>query len=546
MYVVTARAGRSRDERGATAVLVAVLALVLLGVGAVAVDMGQVYAKRSSLQSAVDLAVLAAAVKLDGTDNCSADAVAAAESYLEENWIDQEGDPFDVDLGGSADDGDGFIQCDGWKVELWAPKARVNFGLAKALSPDNDGVDVPARAEAGVHSPATGMMPAFAAAGCDYGPQTLLDNSPGGSTPPPTPDLQQDSPVDGSLDIETLTPDQIARDQPGIISLSIVGNPALEDVTTIAFSTPEAGSNQHITVPRTTAAKKLVTLSNIPASVRSAQETWYVRVSQDGSTWSSALPFQVGEAILECASEVTDGNFGALRLPRSSGSPSDWLAMNIATTIDFTLTTYPAPHPGWTCSGGDGSAVLAPNDGTNCVDTDTGLPASDTEAGLLTGKGISVPPRLAKPTNPDCGRPDQTINFGGSIGSKTFNNDTLDCFVADGATTSYQTPGYSGPEVVSGDIFTSPRFFWVPVFGVAASPGGSQRWQIVDFRPAFITGPDGTDEYNGLGFKTTGSAKSLRSVKVVFFNPKALPESMSGGPVMDYIGVGTKVIVLTD
>lgn len=543
---MTTRLRRSRDERGATAVLVAVLALVLLGVGAVAVDMGQVYAKRSSLQSAADLAVLAAAVELDGSSTCTAEAVAAAESYLEDNWIDQEGDPFDVDLGGSADDGDGFMQCNGWKVELWAPKAHVNFGLAKALSPDNEGVDVPARAEAGVYSPATGMMPAFAAAGCDYGQQTLLDNSPGGTTPLPTPDLQQDSPVDTDLTITTLTPDRIDLNQTGTISLSITGN-NLEDVTEIAFSTPEVGSNHHITVPSTTAAKKLVTLSDIPATVRSTQETWYVRVSQDdGTTWSNALPFQVGQAILQCASTVTDGNFGALRLPRDSGSPSDWLAMNIATTLDFTLTTYPNPHPGWTCSAGDGSAVLAPNDGTNCVDTDTGLPASDTEAGLLTGQGISEPARLAKPTNPDCGRPDQTIDFGGSIGSRSFNNDTLDCFVADGATTSYQTPGYAGPAVVSGDVFASPRFFWVPVFGAAASPGGSQRWQIVDFRPAFITGPDGPDEYNGLGFKDQGGAKSLRSVKVVFFNPNALPESMSGGPVMDYLGVGTKVIVLTD
>ncbi len=539
--------GAQRDERGATAVLVAVLALVLLGVGAVAIDMGQVYAKRSSLQSAADLAVLAAAAKLDGSGDCSAEAVAAAESYLEENWIDQDGDPFDVDLGGSSDDGDGFIQCDGWKVELWAPAARVNFGLAKALSPDNDGVDVPAYAEAGVYSPASGMMPAFAAAGCDYGQQTLLDNSPGGTTPLPTPDLQQDSPIDNTLTIDSLTPDRIDLNQPGTIALSITGNNALENVTTIAFSTPENGSNHHITVPRTTAAKKLVTLSDIPATVRSIQETWYVRVSKDnGTTWSAALPFQVGESILECASTVTDGNFGALRLPRDSGTPSDWLAMNIATSLDFTLTTYPNPHPGWTCSAGDGSAVLAPNDGTNCVDTDTGLPASDTEAGLLTGKGISAPARLAKPTNPDCGRPDQTIDFGGSIGSRTFNNDTLACFVASGATTSYQTPGYSGPAVISKDIFASPRYFWVPVFGIAASPGGSQRWQIIDFRPAFITGPDGPDEYNGLGFKTQGSAKSLRSVKVVFFNPKALPESISGGPVMDYLGVGTKVIVLTD
>ena len=52
---------RTRDESGAIAVMFALLALVLLGVSALAIDIGHVYAKRSALQSNVDLAVLAAA-----------------------------------------------------------------------------------------------------------------------------------------------------------------------------------------------------------------------------------------------------------------------------------------------------------------------------------------------------------------------------------------------------------------------------------------------------------------------------------------------------
>ena len=117
--------------------MVALMAMVILGMAAVAIDMGQVYAKRASLQSAVDQAVLAAAAELDGTTTCAAGAVDAAKHYLISNWIDQGGDPkalTDIDLGGSATDGNGYMSCNKWRVELWAPTAKVNLGLAKAVT----------------------------------------------------------------------------------------------------------------------------------------------------------------------------------------------------------------------------------------------------------------------------------------------------------------------------------------------------------------------------------------------------------------------------
>ncbi|SDL51285.1 pilus assembly protein TadG-related protein [Arthrobacter sp. ok362] len=54
----------SRDddrERGATGVLLAVMMLVLIGAGAMAVDVGQIYAERAQLQNAADAGALAVA-----------------------------------------------------------------------------------------------------------------------------------------------------------------------------------------------------------------------------------------------------------------------------------------------------------------------------------------------------------------------------------------------------------------------------------------------------------------------------------------------------
>ena len=49
------------SERGAAGVLVAVMMLVLIGVGAIAVDVGQIYAERAELQNAADAGALAGA-----------------------------------------------------------------------------------------------------------------------------------------------------------------------------------------------------------------------------------------------------------------------------------------------------------------------------------------------------------------------------------------------------------------------------------------------------------------------------------------------------
>lgn len=564
---------RSRDERGATAILFALLALVLLGVGAVAIDMGQVYAKRSSLQSGVDQAVLAAAAELDGTNTCTTKARAAAKHYLESNWIDNSNDPIPVDLTLQGTDPrfdpSGFIKCTGWEVELWAPKAHVDFGLAKALDGSNEGVDVPAYAKAGVFSPATGVMPAFAVAGCDYGPETLLD-PPGGHESVYVPTLTESTPPYADSSLAGLSPEVIALNQ--FTSLTISGpngGHRFAGINAVAFTTEDGGHVEILDTaiapaPHITVSENTVVISEVPAAVRDVERVWWVRVSKDaGMRWTDpaeAQPLRVGAPQLECAGSGNEGNFGTVDLPHLSPSANAEKAIewNMATNVSFGLTTLLGTSG--SCNPGTGGAVSPTADGTNCVKSKPGFAGNPATNGLISGPSSSQPGRLAAKSTtsgcaPDGGSGDfHTPKIGGSY--YDINDDTLSCFFTNGTTSvddvSLNGGSYPGPEVVSADVFESPRFVWVPVFALQPDAGGSNWYSIVDFRPGFITGELGGSRRdakvmdpateNGLAFASSG----IETLKVVFFDADALPASMAGGPVMTYLGVGTKVIVLRD
>lgn len=543
-----------RDERGATAVLFALLAMVLLGVGAVAVDMGQVYAKRGSLQSTVDLAVLAAAAQLDGTNTCTAGAVNAATTYLQDNWIDDANDPFSVNLGGSPSDDDGFIQCTGWKVKLWAPKARVDFGLAKALNPGNDGVDVPATAEASVMSPHMGTMPYYATPSCSNGLQVLSTNSKGLSNPPPIPLTPSSAVNDPLLNVTGLS---VTASPLGVaIPTLVITGAGFTPLTTVGFTTaagdhfvsPSAGS----TVTFNSATQ--ITVTNVPTGVINIDDNWYVRVS-NGALWSASdgnatkgvQKLTIGEPKLYCL-DSSQGNFGSLLVPRKNGSgnPNTTLSLNVALGIDHGLGLMPgAPNAPNECSGLPG-AITGPVDGQNCVSTDTGLPANALEEGLI--KGISGNPGLLErpPTSP-CTRPN--VNVSGH----SLNDDVLSCFFTNGTIRVGDVikASYSGGSVISEDIFNSPRFFWVPV--IAAPPNGKKDVSIQAFRPAFITDQPESGTRNSPGSTMTSpngltlNGTKVRELRIAFLNIKALPESIAAeGGEIAYLGFGPKVIVLTD
>ncbi|MET1088156.1 MAG: pilus assembly protein TadG-related protein [Arthrobacter sp.] len=86
-------------ERGASGVLVAVMMLVLIGAGAMAVDVGQIYAERAQLQNAADAGAMAAAQQCHkAPTQCSAMALTWAQEMTGGNSNDGATNVDSVDL----------------------------------------------------------------------------------------------------------------------------------------------------------------------------------------------------------------------------------------------------------------------------------------------------------------------------------------------------------------------------------------------------------------------------------------------------------------
>lgn len=543
---------RRRDERGATAVLFAVLAIVLLAVGAFSVDIGQVYAKRSALQSNVDFAVMAAAAELDSDGACNQEVVDTAIDFLEKNTNvvpDQES----LDLGGSPNDGDGFIRCADWKVELWAPTARVDYGLARAVVPNNSdgsapGVDVPAFASAQIKSPSqTDTLPMYAVAGCDTGAQQLTDPPPGpapSTTPPAT------TPV-GTADLQsalTVTPPEVAS---GVTSQSVVvaGRVrSLGNYTAQAEFYNAAGAHHMAvgtaTVPSGGGFRAFSINASVPSAVLSSNGIWWVRVRfTQGSTtvWSKYLDsaaFTVGE-LLFCDGMVS-GNFGTLRLARTDVPNGKWVETNIIKGVMPRLVVNASSAV--PCSPVDSDhAVVSP---TDCISTDPGFPNSAATDGFVGTS--SAPGRLAVPTTPGCDR------NGGDDETPTpaLNDDLLTCFILGGHSVGDVVAGTAN--ILSADIFNSPRFFYIPIIPVQAANGASGAYPIIGFRPGFITNESMAATFDAKGAIAghngiTFHSNHVQQVDVVLFPESALPETAPprGGEI-DYTGSGTKVLVLVE
>lgn len=71
-----------RHQRGAILIMTAVLIVVLIGVAALAMDIGRLVVLRSQIQNAADAAAIAAAVELDGQDGARDRAMAAAREAV--------------------------------------------------------------------------------------------------------------------------------------------------------------------------------------------------------------------------------------------------------------------------------------------------------------------------------------------------------------------------------------------------------------------------------------------------------------------------------
>ena len=105
---------RKRSERGAVAVLFAVLCLVLFGVAALGVDLAQQVNRKHQLINQLDAASTAAAAKLGAENGTITDAVTAAQAFFAAN-------------------GEGELDPD--KIDFWCVVAREAHRRQRAAQP---------------------------------------------------------------------------------------------------------------------------------------------------------------------------------------------------------------------------------------------------------------------------------------------------------------------------------------------------------------------------------------------------------------------------
>ncbi len=333
------------------------------------------------------------------------------------------------------------------------------------------------------------------------------------------------------------------------------------------FRVPPAGANVS---PYTENNSRTIRLQ-IPDAVAQTEALWYARVWSDISNsnatnaWSDktqAIPFRVGVPVLECVAGSVDGNFGTLLFPRTDVPPADNLPVNIMEGLEPPLTPdiHRTPAPSGLCTDGVNGAVessepnvLRPN--SNCVDTDTGLTANVATQGFISGAaghtGLLTRSGTYSNCSPDGDGDERRVDLGPGP-DFYLNDDLLSCYLLPGKSLlNVADENYAAGCAFDKELINSPRFIQVPVLKVQPANGGSNRYSIIDYRPGFITdetvasstvkGTHTATVDNGLTIENNG----ITTIRVIFFARPAI-ESCGEVPLMDYLGVGQKIPVLTE
>jgi hypothetical protein len=597
---------RRRDDRGAVAVMVALLAVVLLTISAMSVDLGNAWQVKRQVQAGSDLAAEAGAgVKganlpqsgpLHSCSYGNAGALATDQAVKDiANYLAHQEDPdgtgnystLVANLPGeltdcNMDNGEvvyGQPKKTGttWSVtynknqlSLVAPQKHVDFGLAGVIG--FEGVNVNGVSTIEIRSPKIGALPFYAFSGCDYGPQTLQQPNNGHSGDPV---MLYKSSDNANITLTSINPVSYPVDTTGTViePLTITGA-NFTGVTQVGFF--ESGLGVEGPVPVTidsskfsvSADGKTITIPDLPDQTRGVagvQEFWYIRVAKVDGKWSkysvasngvvsNAPMLTIGDPPLLCGQGSSAGNFGTLLLDHPPYNGTDKVgAANVALGLTHSLSIFPVDKrtADGQCNGSTPGAIMQPNEGINCVTTDTGMSANVATGGFL-GIGSSAPSPnpglLAKPFTTKCGAGGTAATT--VVKGVTINNDTLTCFFLSSTTHvgDVDNKTYSGPPLISDAIYDSPRFAYVPVLPVQPD-NGKKSFQIIDFRAAFITDQpasavkgDAPSATNGVFTDNNG----VKAVSVIFLNPNALPNPPVKNGTINYIGSGPKVPLLVN
>lgn len=541
---------RRPDEGGAIAVLTAVVAVVLLVTAALAVDIGNTWARRGLLQKQADQAALFAAQYLPANSRAEQVQAAKAAAYYIACHPVVGQDEIDATLPACpstpettdatftsyaerllADGSVSFPTTEGSSgsyVRVLTPAARVDFGLGAAAGASGSVQTREATARVGTPG---AVAPMAMSLNCMLAAaRNVSDALPTGLA------AGLEDGLDGVLPMNYIAGQRIANNDKS-------GAPAV----TRDF----LGCSRMIKSPR---HPQLGTGDNLDVNL------------------VEGLDHAVG---------THPGLLGAT-LP----SPL---------TVDSLLGVVGGPSGPSSCSHNKQPDVLdnGGNHGTpNCVMPIEGAnPFKEFTAGML-GDSIAVPAnsltgeaahttqgRLVCTDDRPCRRSFTLPGFR----NVPLNDDRIEDFVKPGAadrltedvffnlSTYLQNglPVVTPDSVFTSDLYSSSRFLWMPVISTPADSGRAGSWPIVSFRPVFITqepptslepldavleevdswvkqmlGVADTGDDHGLLLDKTG--KELLAVRFVTIEPTALPAVPDeyGGPISDYVGTGVKVVRL--
>jgi Flp pilus assembly protein TadG len=566
MSTISGRRPGARDESGAVAVMVAVLAVVLFTIAAMGVDLGNAMNRKQLTQNSADFAALSGANGLPITSTSTVQVVA---DYLNDNQPSSDGvKDCNPDAGatittsmltdGNEVNGEVTFPSGTTRIRVVAPAARIQFGLANVMGFDDacvQGVAI-ARIASGSH----GMSPFYATNSCSQGPQVLKSDAGGPSIPFSVPALANDADSNTSVLADTdPNPD------PGQLPLAVTGAPDGPQITLTGtdlgpavidkvgfFSSDQTAPK--IATPLATPAQSPTSVTvDVPNEVASYQDVWWIRVHNGvNNMWSArveARPLLVGDVTLSCDPNSSSGNFGAVDIPWGGNDLAD-LEKNIrdGNRPPITLVPWPGlPLPAENTCQNSPLGVTSDDtnfrENTNCLLSVTGLKASPAYDGLLR----SPDGRLLEDTSSVCqslGRP--------ARGLRSENSDVLSCFLTDNTLKLSDTVNYHGSDALFiQDIWKSPRFLLVPKLQL--DPTGTKWMPITGVVPAFITDqPTGASRQSPLVTGATDNGlvvehpNKLRAIRIFFFSMDALPPPPDGVDLQDYFGSGKKVVTLVD
>jgi hypothetical protein len=535
---------RSRPgEDGAVAILTAVLAVLLLTVAALAVDLGNAWARKQDAQSQVDLATLSAAQLLPRTASNQDAILDEVVRYLSStnNLVPGQATVTRAGLT-DGDDANGEVHFDSdVHLRVVAPAAEVKFGLAAVAGLDK--VDVVADATAELQSqlpPMQEVLPFALPSGCPYGPG-MADTPSNG---PAVDDGTTFTPNSGQTGSHTLT------------GFTSTPSPAVQSSTTTSVSFTVGnlpnnsdsgvlrlylGGSTHEDYPlswtQTTAAGQSRPVTKVLGDVRvtGTLGTWraWVLTGPGSKHSTTSADLVVGAASpapsVGCSTSVS-GNFGQLDSPGWGViGKNQRFAHNIARGLDHVVTPFPTATAD-VCATNAGHDLIADAQldetsvpDNNCLNIDTGNDGAWIMNGFVTGIGghqgrIDA---VFGHTRSGCGS-DIAIN------GTTVNNDRLGCFLRNGATLAQLTdpdPADVSEAMIDPEITKSPRFVWIPV--LRSDERINDKWQPIKmFVPGMITGETldastnpADPDHDGLVW----SGNKITSIQVFTFNPHVLP-----------------------